>query len=68
MEHIKQAFKKCLQELLIEVKYPKDKKHAKLCVICLTIYDESNLTEHNKTDKHVNFSKLNEKLRKLKNI
>lgn len=61
-------YKKVLEELLIQVKYPKDKKKGKICKICLASYNESDYNIHKMSESHLNFIKLNDKLRKLNHV
>lgn len=58
-------YKKVLQEIMLQIIYPKPKMRGKVCEICLSKYSEKNYSHHIKTERHLNFVKLNDKLRKL---
>ena len=56
---------KVLNELLIQTKYPRDRKPEKVCKICLQPYSEATYKEHKLTDKHIKFIELNKVMKKL---
>lgn len=59
-------YKKVLDEIITQSKYPKDKKDLNVCTICLSKYSEPTYTEHKQTENHLKYIKLNDKLKKLK--